>query len=269
MNNVNKMISILIVIILILGVAYLINRLPKPAENNMTNEIRTETGNELKITPISHASMVLDFGGNIVYTDPTGGANAFSGQASPALILLTDIHGDHLDLPTLQAVAKEGTVVIAPPAVADQISSQLAGASIVVLKNGETAEEKGFKIEAIPMYNLPEKADAFHIKGRGNGYVVEKAGKRVYISGDTSGIPEMRNLKNIDHAFVSMNLPYTMSVEEAAEAVLAMKPKTVTPYHYRGQDGLSDINKFRELVNAGDPSITVDLMDFYPATGMD
>ena len=114
------------------------------------------------------------------------------------------------------------------------------------------------------MYNLPESAQAFHTKGRGNGYVLERDGKRVYISGDTSGIPEMRNLKDIDLAFVCMNLPYTMSVEEAAEAVLAFAPKKVVPYHYRGPDGLSDTTKFRELVNAANPNIEVDLMNFYP-----
>jgi L-ascorbate metabolism protein UlaG (beta-lactamase superfamily) len=93
---------------------------------------------------------------------------------------------------------------------------------------------------------------------------LERNGKRIYISGDTEDIPEMRNLKNIDIAFVCMNLPYTMTVEKAAEAVLAFKPKTVYPYHYRGENGFSDVAKFKSLVEADNPNIKVTQLDWYP-----
>ena len=134
---------------------------------------------------------------------------------------------------------------------------------IVVMKNGEKREQMGISVEAIPMYNLPESPDAMHTKGRGNGYVIEADGKRIYIAGDTDATPEMKSLTNIDVAFVPMNPPYTMSVEEAADAVVAFKPKVVHQYHYRTPNGLSDINKFKELVNEKDPNITVELVDFY------
>ena len=65
-------------------------------------------------------------------------------------------------------------------------------------------------------------------------------------------------------AFVSMNLPYTMNVESAVDGVLAFKPKQIYPYHYRGPDGLADVNKFKELVNKGDPSIEVVFLNWYP-----
>jgi L-ascorbate metabolism protein UlaG (beta-lactamase superfamily) len=113
------------------------------------------------------------------------------------------------------------------------------------------------------MYNLPNDSTARHPKGRGNGYILTLGDKKFYISGDTEDIPEMRSLKNIDVAFVCMNLPYTMSIEQAANAVLAFKPKIVYPYHYRGQDGFSDIQKFKTLVNNGDASIDVRLKDWY------
>jgi L-ascorbate metabolism protein UlaG (beta-lactamase superfamily) len=103
-----------------------------------------------------------------------------------------------------------------------------------------------------------------HTKGRGNGYILNIGGKNIYISGDTQAIPEMRSLKNIDVAFVCMNLPYTMDVKEAANGVLAFKPKIVYPYHYRGKGGLSDVNEFKSLVNAGDPAIEVRLRNWYP-----
>ena len=102
----------------------------------------------------------------------------------------------------------------------------------------------------------------FHPKGRGNGYVLELGGKRIYVSGDTEDIEEMRQLKGIDIAFVCMNLPFTMTVEQAADAVLAFKPKIVYPYHYRGRGGFSDVEKFKQIV-AREPSIDVRLLDWY------
>ena len=113
------------------------------------------------------------------------------------------------------------------------------------------------------MYNLREEALQFHEKGRGNGYVLNINDERIYISGDTEDIPEMRNLKNIDKAFVCMNLPWTMTVKSAADAVLEFKPKAVYPYHYRGKEGKSDVNLFKKIVNDGNNSIDVLLLDWY------
>ena len=75
----------------------------------------------------------------------------------------------------------------------------------------------------------------------------------------------MRNLENIDKAFVCMNLPYTMDVEQAADAVLEFAPKEVIPFHYRGTDGLSDIEKFKSLVNQGNEDIEVTFLEWYPS----
>lgn len=114
------------------------------------------------------------------------------------------------------------------------------------------------------MYNLPESAESRHPKGRGNGYVMTVGGKRIYLSGDTSDIPEMRKLKNIDVAFVCMNLPFTMDINQAASAVLDFKPSIVYPYHYRGQGGFSDVEAFKKLVEEGDSKIRVHLANWYP-----
>jgi L-ascorbate metabolism protein UlaG (beta-lactamase superfamily) len=257
----NKQLSIVIVLAFLLVMGFFLMNQSGPKQSNMTN-FDTQNSN-IKITPIEHATMVLKWGDKIIYTDPVGGADAFTGQPAPDLILLTHTHPDHLDSATLNAVSKDTTVIIAPQSVIDALPNTPPG-TMLVLKNGETIQQLGFTVEAIPMYNLPEKADAYHVKGDGNGYVVEAGGKRVYISGDTSGTPEMRNLKNIDIAFICMNLPYTMSVDEAADAVLAFAPKQVYPYHYKGTDGLSDVNKFKALVNAKNPNIDVVLLNWYP-----
>lgn len=215
----------------------------------------------VKIIPIEHASAVIAWDGDTLYTDPLGGAEAFAGQPAPDIILLTDIHGDHLSTSTLEAITGDATI-IAPQAVADMLPGSLAP-RVIVMHNGETIEEQGFRIKALPMYNIPESESAFHTKGRGNGYAIEKDGYRVYIAGDTAGTPEMRALTNIDVALVPMNLPYTMSVEEAADAVLAFKPKIVYPYHYRGPGGLADVEHFKQLVEAADPTIKVVLAKWY------
>jgi L-ascorbate metabolism protein UlaG (beta-lactamase superfamily) len=217
----------------------------------------------MDITPISHATLVLQLGGQVIYADPIGGAEAFVGQPTPTIILVTDIHSDHMDPDTLNAFTKDNPVIIAPQAVVDQLPEELVQ-KIVILKNGEKTTQKGIEIEAIPMYNIPESPESFHTKGRGNGYVISAEGKRIYISGDTSATPEMKALQNIDTAFLTMNLPYTMDVEEAADAVLAFKPNVVHPYHYRSQNGFSDVNKFKQIVEEKDPNIKVELLNFYP-----
>ncbi len=232
-----------------------------PLEDLDGGEAAQETG--FTINPIEHASMVLQWDGTTIFVDPVGGKDAFTGYTAPDLILVTDIHQDHMDIPTLEALAGENTKILAPKAVADKLS-EILKKKTEIINNGESKESLGINIEAIPMYNLRKEALQFHTKGRGNGYVLEKNAKRVYISGDTEDIPEMRNLKNIDIAFVCMNLPYTMPVEKAAEAVLAFKPKTVYPYHYRGTEGLSDVAKFKSLVEAGNPDIKVTQLDWYP-----
>jgi L-ascorbate metabolism protein UlaG (beta-lactamase superfamily) len=219
-------------------------------------------GGELTIQPINHATLVLTYHNKNIYIDPTGGADAFKGLAAPDLILITDIHGDHLDPKTIDAINTAKATLVVPQAVADKLQATTDKQKVIILKNGDKTMQQGISIAAIPMYNLPEAPDAFHTKGRGNGYILNIGDKNIYISGDTEDIPEMRALKNIDIAFVCMNLPYTMDVNQAAQGVLAFKPKVVYPYHYRGQD----VNTFKTLVNAGDPNIEVRLRNWYPST---
>ena len=150
-----------------------------------------------------------------------------------------------------------------PQAVDDKMPSEFA-TQLDILNNGDSKERYGITVEAVPMYNLRKEALQMHPKGRGNGYVLNMGGKRIYFSGDTEDIPEMRSLKNIDTAFICMNLPYTMTEESAAEAVLEFKPKQVYPYHYRGNPNVSDVSKFKALVEKGNPAINIVQLDWYP-----
>jgi L-ascorbate metabolism protein UlaG (beta-lactamase superfamily) len=217
-------------------------------------QVFESSGGPVKITPIYHASLVIEAGGQVIYLDPAKPAN-FAGLPPADLVLITDIHGDHMDPASIAAVSKSGTEIWAPPAVAKTVTSAK------VISNGETKTWGEFAIEAIPMYNLargPAPGKLYHDKGRGNGYVLTYGGKRFYFSGDTEGIPEMRALKNIDVAFVCMNLPYTMPPGEAADAVKAFHPKVVIPYHYRG----SDLSVFQKALEG--TGIEVRLLEWYP-----
>lgn len=236
--------------------------LPAFAQHAAPDKIETSSG-PLTIQPILHGCLVLTWNNKTIYIDPYGGAKSFEGIAAPDLILITDIHGDHMSLETLNAIETDKAVLVAPQAVADQLPENLKSKA-VVLNNGKNTKQLGILVTAIPMYNLPEAADSRHTKGRGNGYILNLGGKLIYVSGDTEDIPEMRSLKKIDVAFVCMNQPYTMDINQASNAVLEFKPKIVYPYHYRGQGGLSDVETFQKLVNSGDASIEVRLRNWYP-----
>jgi L-ascorbate metabolism protein UlaG (beta-lactamase superfamily) len=209
------------------------NQTINQANKTMTTPGQTvSTEGDVTITPITHASLQIEFGGKVIHVDPTTQGD-YSKAKQADLILVTDIHQDHLDPAAISKIRKAGAAVVAPSAASQKIENA------TVLANGESKIIAGISMEAVPMYNLqrgPEPGRFFHDKGRGNGYILTLGSKRVYIAGDTECTPEMRALKNIDIAFLPMNLPYTMPPSEAAECAKAFKPKVVYPYHHRGQN---------------------------------
>lgn len=228
------------------------NATPQPQATPTQQSV--QQGDDIVVTPIMHASLQIEFGGKVIHVDPTS-AGDYTKAKQADLILVTDIHGDHLDPAAIARIRKPGAPVVAPAAAAPKIEHA------TVLVNNESRSVAGFGLEAIPMYNLkrgPSEGQLFHTKGRGNGYVLTLGGKRVYFAGDTECTPEMRALKNIDIAFIPMNLPYTMPPSEAAECVRAFKPKVVYPYHYRGQKP----EEFKTAL-AAEP-IEVRLLEWYP-----
>lgn len=225
-------------------------------------------GGDITITPIAHGTVHVAHGKDAILVDPTvygawdgphpGGVPPlmnYAGLQPPTLILVTDIHGDHYDTDAMDKVKTPATKIVVP-----NIAGWQYPAGVITLANGRSQVIGGVTIEAIAMYNLvrgPNAVTKFHTKGRGNGYVVTIGGKRLYFSGDTECTPEMKALKNIDVAFIAMNLPYTATPEEAAGCAAAFKPKIAYPYHYKGQD----TNIFdSKLAGAG---VEVRLRDWY------
>ena len=201
----------------------------------------TDSG-DVVIHPINHASFVMSWNGKMIYSDPVGGATPYQNLQKADLILVTHGHGDHFSASTIDAVRAVGARIIAPQAVFNSMSTAQRNLT-TVLANGANADAIGLNVAAVPAYN------ANHPQGVGNGYVLTIGGRRVFVSGDTGDVTEIRTLTNIDVAFLCMNVPFTMNITQAASTIRQMKPKVVYPYHYRNQDGsYADLNGFRQQV---------------------
>ena len=225
---------------------------PVVAQAAQDDQLATTNGN-LVIHPVHHAGVVLTWNGKRIVADPTtyppgpnSGAADFRGAAPPDLILITHEHGDHFSVPTLTELAGPNTLIVAPQSVANMMPNALKGKTRV-MKNGDKMTIAGVPIEAVPEYNISPDRLMFHPKGRDNGYVLTLGGKRIYLAGDTEETPEVKNLPNIDIAFVPMNLPYTQTAEAAAQWVKDFKPKVVYPYHTQGMPS-GDVNAFKAAV---------------------
>jgi len=222
------------------------------------------TGGNIELTPMTHAHVQIEFGGKVIHIDPTGQSALAS--AKPAdIILVTDVHGDHMDAAAIDKLKKASTIYVAPNALAGKFPGKTE-----ILKNGETRTVDGVSIEAVAAYNLqrgPAAGQLFHDKGRGNAYVLTLGGKRLIFSGDTECVPEIKALTKIDVAFLTMNLPYTMPPQEAADCAKAFKPAVVYAYHYRGMGGPTPEQNQQAFVAAmkGTAGVEVRTPNFYPA----
>ena len=219
-----------------------------------------------EIVPIQHATFFMRWNQKDVYVDPVGGKDAFEKFPEPDIVMITDIHPDHFDVKTLAGLGNEYKI-IAPKAVEEKLPKSHKEIT-TIMNNGDEKTLYDFSIQAIPMYNTTESREKFHTKGRGNGYVIDHGGFKLYISGDTEVTPEMKSLTGIDYALLCMNLPYTMSHKQAAEGVFTFKPKKVIPYHYRGKKDdeyyYEDVEAFQDIVQNKSNDIEVQLMDWYP-----
>ena len=204
---------------------------------------------ELAITFIGHGTLMMEFNEQIIHIDPVGNYVDYSTMPKADLILITHEHGDHLDINAISKIKKENTTVI----LTQSCSGKYPEGKI--MENGDYLSFSDVDIRAVPAYNMIHKrgdGSFFHPKGRGNGYIIDIGDTKVYVAGDTENIPEMKSLKDIDIAFLSMNLPYTMTPEMVADAAKAFQPKILYPYHF----GSTHPNKLLELLN-NEPTIEV------------
>ncbi|HPC85546.1 MAG TPA: MBL fold metallo-hydrolase [Smithellaceae bacterium] len=196
---------------------------------------------DLVIRFLGHSSLLLSWAGKILHADPVSVEADYTRLPKADVILITHGHGDHMDLKAVKLIKTAATKIVGNGEVGKQIPEAL------VMSNGEERVVEGLNIEAVPAYNLQHMrapGKPFHPKGIGNGYVVTLGGLRIYIAGDTENIPEMGRLRNIDIAFLPMNLPYTMTPEMVADAARMFRPKVLYPYH----QGETDTGKLLALM---------------------
>lgn len=196
---------------------------------------------DIDVTFIGHGTLMFQYNSKVIHVDPVSKFADYTTMPKADIIILTHHHGDHLEAIALMHLRTEKTKVVLTETCAEKV---MAG---MIMKNGDVILVDGIEIEAVPAYNLVHKrdnGDFFHPKGEGNGYVLTFGDKRVYIAGDTENTPEMKALKDIDYAFLPMNLPYTMTPEMVADAATAFRPKVLYPYHF----GETDTSKIVDLL---------------------
>ena len=212
-----------------------------------TDTFKTSAG-ELAITFLGHGSLYMTFNGKTIHVDPYGEVADYASLPKADVVLVTHEHLDHLDPQALAAIRTPATVLVANPTGARQTGG-------IAMRNGDRQTVAGIGVEAVPAYNLVnlrQDGQPFHPKGSGNGYVLTFGGTRLYIAGDTENILEMMALKNIDIAFLPMNLPYTMTPEMVVKAAKAFRPRILYPYHF----GQTDTRKLLNLLR-GEKDIEV------------
>jgi L-ascorbate metabolism protein UlaG (beta-lactamase superfamily) len=212
---------------------FFINSVTMAATENFATDIFKTAAGDLKITFIGHGSLLFNFNNLTIYIDPFSQLADFSLLPKADLIMITHQHQDHFDKEAIEKLSRKNTQLFL---TAD---CQPAPPHSRVLKNGDQVSTQGIDITAVPAYNIVNQRDKgvpFHPRGEGNGYVLTFSGLRVYVAGDTENIPEMTELKNIDIAFLPMNLPYTMTPEMTAKAAKSFKPRILYPYHFGNTD---------------------------------
>lgn len=224
-------------IILLGGIAF------ATSSTDYEEDIIPTSQGDLKITCIGHGTLMFTFDAKIIHVDPVFRYADYTKMPKADLVLVTHEHGDHLDDVAIQDLTKEGTAIVCT----NKCLVRLKVKDSIIMKNGDKKTIQGITIEAVPAYNIKHMRSAnfpFHPKGEGNGYILTFGDKRVYVAGDTENTPEMKALKNIDVAFLPMNLPYTMTPEMVADAARAFKPKILYPYHF----GSTDTSQLVELL---------------------
>jgi L-ascorbate metabolism protein UlaG (beta-lactamase superfamily) len=192
------------------------------------DKINTSAG-PVELHFIGHGTLMFKIGEFVIHIDPVRSSGSYTNLPKADLILVTHEHGDHLDAGLINDLRKESTRMLCNASSAKTVTWAQA------MKPGDMVKVGNYTIEAVYAYNIMNErapGQPFHAKGEGNGYIITVGDKRIYVAGDTENTPEMKALKNIDVAFLPMNLPYTMTPEMVADAAKAFKPAILYPYHY-------------------------------------
>ena len=200
-------------------------------ENFPVETFTTDSGKEVNITLIRHASLAIDYNGYVIYVDPVRNPGDitvdYTTMPKADFILITHEHGDHLDAEAINTLSKPDTKLLL-----NKTSQEKIGKGDFIGNNESYTLPNGMIIESVAAYNTTPGREKFHPKGNGNGYILNIDGLRIYLAGDTEDIPEMKEINDIDVAFLPVNQPYTMTVDQAFIAARMVSPKVLIPYHF-------------------------------------
>lgn len=210
----------------------------QPKDTYEVDVFKTKNGKEVKFHALMHSSIRIEYDGKEIQIDPCAKLRDrtvdYTVMPKADYLFVTHEHMDHYDSTTIALLSKQQTQLVMNKRCADMYGSG------TVMVNGQSKMFNDIKVEAVPAYNTTEGRQQYHPKGRDNGYVLTLDGLRIYIAGDTEDIPEMKNIKDIDIAFLPCNQPFTMTPEQLVRAAKVIKPKVLFPYHY-GQTDVSNI----------------------------
>ena len=241
------------VLILLLVFPFFHPNSPVYGQDQIQEDVLSTSAGDLTIAFVGHGTLMFTLGERVVHVDPVSSEADYSALPDADLILITHEHGDHLDPAAVEEIMKAGTQIVVSTSCADRIEGAM------VMANGDATEVAGFKVEAVPAYNIVNVREGgvpYHPKGSGNGYIITFGDTRIYVAGDTENTPEMKALESIDVAFLPMNLPYTMTPEMVADGARAFRPRILYPYHF----GQTDTSELVRLL-AGEEGIEVRIRD--------
>lgn len=210
-----------------------------------SDSLTARDGSEITLHFFKHASLAIETGGKWIYVDPVSDYADYGSLPKGDLVLITHSHHDHLDVTAVERILTPETEILC-----DRTSAEAFEMNCYTMRPGSVSTPRDYvKVEAVAAYNTTPGHLQFHPKDREDcGYVLTIGGTRIYVAGDTEPTPELKALKQIDIAFLPVNQPYTMTVDQAVEAVKAIRPAIFYPYHYGEVEETTDLERLaREL----------------------
>ena len=217
----------------------------KKAPSYPQDRIVAKDGSEIVFTFFAHASFAIEHQGKHIYIDPVGD---FAWERLPKAdaVIVTHSHYDHLEVATIEKIAGEGCAIIC-----DKTSAEAFEHDCITMLPGNLSNPfDGVSVRAVPAYNISEGHTDFHPKAREDcGYIVTLGGTNIYIAGDTEDNEDVLALQGVDVAFLPVNQPYTMTIEQVARVVSSIKPALFYPYHYGQVEEKTDIEALVKMLD--------------------
>ena len=217
----------------------------------------------MKVSYHGHSIIKIVTNGTTILIDPFINGNGLTDlkveNENPDVILLTHGHNDHVG-DTVQLAKKNNALVVAPNELADYLGWQ--GCNVHNMHIGGAHEFEFGKVKFTQAFHgssyVTENKEIIYT-GMPSGILFTAEGKTIYHAGDTALFGDMELIGKrhpIDVAFLPIGDNFTMGPEDAAYAVLLLKPKIVVPIHYNTFPPITqNPDEFAKLVEGAEVQI--------------